>query len=117
MYEIKVERRRNEGTLTYSNGGVSVNTSCWWDPAVKIPALTYSGCSATHMTRKLNSRGELREGIYIPGVPGRSGIFIHMGTNAGWSDGCIVIIESELLRIWNDITPHNGENVTVTVRG
>jgi hypothetical protein len=38
-----------------------------------------------------------------------------MGTNAEWSDGCIVIVESEIKKIYNDILPKDGKNITVNV--
>ncbi|MBI3469279.1 MAG: L,D-transpeptidase [Planctomycetes bacterium] len=113
-YTIDIKRGKDSGTLTYS-GGVSVSTTCWWDPKRKIPARTYTGCSATTMATKKNSLGKPREAIFFPDVPGYKGIFIHMGTNAAWSDGCIVIAEAEIKKIYNDILPKDGKNVTVTV--
>lgn len=116
-YSITVKRPKGSedtGTLSYS-GKVSVVTKCWWDAEKKIPAGTYGGCSATTMSTKKNSKGQPREGVYIPGVPGFRGIFVHMGSGPGWSDGCIVIRESEMLKIWNDIDPKDGRNVTVMV--
>ncbi len=67
------------------------------------------------MDQKLNSKGNPREAIYIPDT-GFVGIFIHMGTGPTWSDGCIVIPESKLLEIYNNIKPKNAGNVTVIVR-
>ncbi|MAY74312.1 MAG: hypothetical protein CMJ31_06220, partial [Phycisphaerae bacterium] len=96
-------------------GSKAFTTNCWWDPAVRIPAGTYSGCSATRMRTKTNSRGEKREGVFLPSVPGHRGIFVHMGTNSSWSDGCIVLPERQMLDMWNDIEPKNGRNVTVHV--
>ena len=68
-----------------------------------------------HYGIKKNSAGNPREAIYLPSVPGYSGIFIHMGSSSAWSDGCIVIAESEIKRIYNDVTPKDGHNVTVEV--
>jgi hypothetical protein len=113
-YSINVRRGKKNGTLTYS-GGAIVSTTCWWDPVKKIPAGTYTGCSATTMAKKKNSSGQPREAIFLPNVPGFKGIFIHMGTGPGWSDGCVVIVETEILRIYNDILPKNGKNVTVII--
>lgn len=49
----------------------------------------------------------------------RWGIFIHRGGKQTriheWSEGCIVISHSELLKIWHDI-PLNGKNVMVEIR-
>lgn len=114
-YSITVKRGAQQGDLSYA-GSISVQATCWWDPQKKIPAGTYTGCSATTMATKTNSAGNPREAVFIPNVPGFTGIFIHLGTNAAWSDGCIVINESDLLRIYNDITPKNGQNVTVVVQ-
>ena len=115
-YEIKVVRGKEKGTLTFKHGSVSVNTTCWWKLTNAIPAKTYTKCSATWMSSKKNSKGQKREGIYLPDdQTGKRGIFIHMGKNASWSDGCIVCLEEEVLKIWNAITPKNGFNVTVVV--
>lgn len=52
------------------------------------------------MDKKKNSIGTPREGIFLPNdQSNRIGIFIHMGTSAAWSEGCIVIDEQELLTI------------------
>jgi hypothetical protein len=107
-YTISVKRGKADGTLSYS-GSISVSTKCWWDIANKIPAAEYPGCSKTMMHSKH------RKAIFIPDVPGHTGIFIHKGTSASWSKGCIVIAESQMLKIWNDITPEDGRNVTVEV--
>ncbi len=115
-YTIKVNRGKKDGTLKFNQGAVNVSTKCWWDPKVKIPARTYTGCSATTMRSKKNSKGNPREGIFIPSVPGHKGIFIHMGTSAAWSDGCIVIKEIDLLKIYNAIVPKNGKNTDVIVK-
>ena len=114
-YLIQVSRQKSEGELRFAYNSLVVKTTCWWDLNNKIPAGTYRGCSATTMSTKRNSAGGAREGIFIPGVPGHSQIFIHMGTSAAWSDGCIVIDETEMLRIYNAITPKNGHNVTVEI--
>jgi hypothetical protein len=113
-YEITVRRGKTKGTLTYS-GGISVTSTCWWDLKRKIPAATYPGCSATTMNTKLNSKKKPREAIFLPNVKGFKGIFIHMGTGPDWSDGCVVIVEEDLLKIYNDIVPKNGQNVTVII--
>jgi hypothetical protein len=113
-YKITVTRGKSSGKLTYS-GGISFTCKCWWDLAKKIPAATYAGCSATTMTTKKNSKGQPREAIFIPNVKGFKGIFIHMGTSPNWSDGCVVISEPYLLKIYNDVHPKNKANVTVAV--
>jgi len=38
-----------------------------------------------------------------------------MGTGPAWSDGCIVIEEPEMLKIYSAITPKNAQNVTVEI--
>jgi len=113
-YKITVERGKSEGTLTYK-GSIDLSTKCWWDLVKKIPSGTYPGCSATTMNKKKNSAGNPREAIYIPDVLGFSGIFIHMGKSSNWSDGCILISESEIKKIYDDIKPKDGRNVTVEV--
>ena len=113
-YTITVVRGKNSGTLSYS-GGISLETTCWWNKAKKIPAGTYSGCSATTMQTKKNSLGQPREAVFLPNVKGFTGIFVHMGNSPAWSDGCIVIVEPQMLKIYADIVPKNGKNVTVIV--
>ena len=114
QFTIKVRRGKTSGTLTYK-GTFELETTCWWDLAKRIPAQEYSGCSATTMATKKNSSGNPREAIFLPNVPGFTGIFVHMGNSAAWSDGCIVIEEQLIKQIYNDIVPKNGRNVTVTV--
>jgi hypothetical protein len=114
IYKISVKRGKREGELTYK-GSINLSTKCWWDLRRKIPARTYNRCSATTMKTKRNTAGNPREAIFIPTVPGYSGIFIHMGRNSRWSDGCIVIKENELKKIYDDIKPKDGRNVTVEV--
>jgi hypothetical protein len=67
------------------------------------------------MDSKLNSAKKPREAVFIPNVAGFKGIFIHMGTGPNWSDGCVVIKEPEIKKIYNDIAPKNGKNVTVVI--
>lgn len=119
IYTVNVKRGPKNGTLTFSAPGKKITTPCYWDLAAKIPAGTYTGCSATTMARKKNSAGKPREAIFIPNVPGFSGIFIHMGKPPfeKWSDGCIVIEESKIIEIHNAISPKDGHNVTVTITG
>ncbi|WP_444930769.1 L,D-transpeptidase family protein [Microbulbifer sp. SSSA002] len=118
-YKIEVVREltKGKGVLTYDYGSVSVSTECWFELADPIPAKTYIGCAATRMATKKNSRGKQREAIYIPdGQTKRRGIFIHMGSSPAWSDGCIVIEEEEVIKIWNSIQPKEARNVTVVVK-
>ena len=119
-YTIEIFRKTsNSGVLNYC-GSFNATFPCWWDPADQVNAGTYLGCSKTFLDQKTNSKGNKREGIYWPNVPGRTGIFIHYwpGPTAElskWSDGCTVVLESDMLKMWNDITPSNGGNVTVKV--
>ena len=118
-YVIEVGRNitSGTGTLKYSSGSVSVDTSCWFEIQNTITAKTYINCSATRMDKKKNSTGTPREGIFLPNdQTNRTGIFIHKGTSAAWSEGCIVVDEQELLKIWNSISPKNAKNVTVKIK-
>lgn len=119
MYTITIKRSSKQGTLSFSGAGKSITTSCYWDPVKKIPAGTYLSCSATTMANKKNSAGKAREAVFIPGVKGFSGIFIHMGKPpyASWSDGCIVIDEAKMIEIYNLINPKDGHNVKVVITG
>ncbi len=118
-YIIEVQRNllKGTGTLTYTFGTVSVSTTCWFEQANPIPAKRYTGCYATHMNSKTNSKGKKREAIYLPDEQtGRGGIFIHMGNSAAWSEGCIVIKEAQVIKMWNSIHPKETNNVTVIVK-
>lgn len=120
-YTINVVRGPDSGILTFQHGNVSVDTKCWWDKEVKIDAGSYTGY-ATRMANKYNADGTKRQAIWLGiGVPVNNnarksnGIFIHKGTSAAWSDGCIVIEEQEVLKIWNAIDPKETGNITVVV--
>ena len=118
-YTINVERELSKatGTLSYHHGDACVETSCWYQLENPIPEKVYTGCSATYMQTKKNSKGTEREGVYIPDEQThREGIFLHMGVDPSWSEGCIVIEEEEMLKIWNSINPKDGHNVTVIVK-
>lgn len=107
-YQIKINRKTNQ--LLYKGNTVEVNTRCWWDTKNEIPAGRYTSCSKTRMS------GKQYEAIYLPDAQtGKSGIFIHKGTGSSSSEGCFVIPEQEMLKIWNDIETENGKNVTVIV--
>ncbi|MEI2782070.1 MAG: L,D-transpeptidase family protein [Candidatus Competibacter sp.] len=120
-YTINVVRGPDSGILTFQSGGVSVDTQCWWDKDVKVDAGSYTGY-ATRMANKYNADGTKRQAIWLgTGVPVNNnarksnGIFIHKGTSAAWSDGCIVIEEKEVLKIWNAIDPKETGNITVVI--
>ncbi len=119
-YTVTVTRTGDTGKLEFSSGSVSLNETCYWDPNVKIAAGTYVNCSKTRMTSKKDSvTGELRPGIYLPDavVPGTDNhsIFIHEGKDASWSDGCIVLDRTKMMKMWNELQPNDGRNVTVKV--
>lgn len=119
MYTITVKRSGSKGTLSFTSAGKTITTPCYWDPLKKIPAGTYLSCSATTMANKKNSKGKPREAVFIPGVKGFSGIFVHMGKPpyASWSDGCIVIDEGKMIEIYELISPKDGRNVKVEITG
>lgn len=129
-FTIIVERGEHEGTLKFSHGTVSVNTRCWWDEANRIDTGTYTGY-ASWMANKQEPDGlpcpwknnnKYRPGIWFgKGVKSQGGtkvndqIFIHKGTSAAWSDGCIVCASGEVLKIWNEVTPKDAPNVSIIV--
>src|SRR5690606_13165419 len=97
------------------HGDVQVNTECVWDPKVVVVAGTYTGYATTMATKK-------RPGIWFgKGVPiahrtrKSNDIFIHEGKDVSWSDGCIVAAKSEVLKIWNAISPKEQPNVTIEI--
>ncbi len=102
--------------LFYNHDDILVSTTCWFERENPIQEKEYICCSATVMGTNRNSMGQPREAIFLPNnQTNRAGIFIHMGTSPAWSEGCIVIEEEEILRIWNTIHPKNAGNVTVIV--
>jgi len=118
-YSITVTRDGIDNGQCVYNGSFKHVCNCWWDPPDAIPAGTYSGCSATYMASAKNSTGGKREAVFLPGVPKRTGIFLHYWPGKDlkvWSDGCILLLEPDILLIWNDITPKDGKNVTVKVQ-
>ena len=109
-YTIDVTRGEKDGKLVCS--AAKVSTTCWWDMTNKkgvIPAGTYKGCSATTMATKKH------KSVFIPGVTGWSGIFIHPGSSSKASAGCIVIKSKEMDKLYDAIDPKDGKNVTVKV--
>ena len=59
--------------------------------------------------------GRYRMRYYANGTKSSNEIFIHGGSNASWSDGCIVANRGEVLKIWNTIHPKENANVLVKV--
>jgi hypothetical protein len=121
-FEIKVTRGQGKGRLLFSHGDVKVDTDCWWDPAVKIKAGTYTGYATRMATKTDGSDGGKREGIWLGhDVPCGHGtrtsdeIFIHKGMSPTWSDGCIVAAEDQVVKMWLSINPKDQPNVTIVV--
>lgn len=44
-----------------------------------------------------------------------NGFFIHKGTSASWSDGCIVMPGAKVYQMWSEITPKESGNITVNI--
>lgn len=109
-YTIAIKRGEKDGTLSCSKA--KVKTICWWDmknKKGKIPAGNYKNCSATQMASKKY------DAVFISGVAGWKGIFIHQGSGPKASKGCIVIKKKEMQKLFDAIDPKNGKNVTVKV--
>jgi hypothetical protein len=121
-YTINVVRDGVRGRVIFSHGAVEVNTECWWDPKVVIDSGTYVGY-ATRMDNKHDGRGgKKREAIWFgKKIPVNrfkryaKGIFMHKGTDAGWSDGCVVCENSEILKIWDAVAQKDMPNIEVNV--
>lgn len=121
-FEITVVRGQSKGKLKFSHDQVKVDTVCWWDSKVKIDAGEYTGYATRMANKSDGSDGGKRQGIWLGkdvpyknGTKFSDGIFIHKGTSAVWSDGCIVAHENEVVKIWNAIHPKEKGNVTVKV--
>ena len=107
-YEITI--RRGSGTtgrLSCPAVGVS-EIACFWKKDKRIPVGTYKGCSTTKMDSKQ------KHAIFIPDVVGFKGIFIHKGKGPGSSDGCIIVPEEVIEKMWAAI-PADQKNITVKV--
>ncbi|GJL49586.1 MAG: hypothetical protein NPIRA01_08130 [Nitrospirales bacterium] len=122
-YVINIKRGKNKGKLKFTHGATSVDTTCWWDSAVKVDVGEYTSY-ATRMANKNDgiTGNKKREAIWLGrNVPVNKNtrksneIFVHKGTSAAWSDGCIVIANSEVMKIWNAVTPKEAGNITVKI--
>lgn len=116
-YTVRISRPKGadveEGTLDFTDGGVTIKAKCWWDKSNRIDAGTYTKCSKTHMdTAKI-------EAIYLPdAVSKKSGekeIFVHRGASPANSLGCIAVDSDFFATLWNHLAPLNGFNITVIV--
>lgn len=119
---INVVRGKDCGMLSFDYGNVRVETKCWWDPTNKVDAGTYTGAATRMASKKDGFDGGNREAIYLGlGVPCNdrsrtcNGIFIHKGTSAIWTVGCIVADQHEVLRIWQCINPKDQYIVSINV--
>ena len=109
-YEIVVTRGPGtEGTLTCLAANVK-DVKCHWEKGKRIPAGTYPKCSTTIMATKNH------KSVFIPDVPGFTGIFIHPGSGPQDSDGCIVADKVHVEKIYSKI-PRDQKNITVKVVG
>jgi len=121
-FTVTVERTAaDRGRLRFEHGGVRVDAPAFWDPQKRIAAGNYRGCSKTRMATKTDSvTGEQRPAIFLPTAvapdTGNNTIFIHEGSDPGWSDGCIVLPRDDMMRMWNAVHPPDARNVTVEVR-
>jgi hypothetical protein len=121
-FEINIVRGMHKGRMTFKSGDVSVNTDCWWDPDVRIVAGTYTGYATRMATKGDGSDGGKRQAIWLGkkvpynrGTKFSDGIFIHKGTSAAWSEGCVVAPEAQVVAMWIAINPKDVANVTVNV--
>jgi hypothetical protein len=121
-YEIRVTRGPRKGRLIFASGDVAVDTDCWWDPDVRISPGTYTGYATRMATKNDGSDGGKREAIWLGkdvpygnGTRTSDGIFIHKGTSPSWSDGCIVIAEDQVVKMWLSINPKERPIVAVEV--
>lgn len=121
-YQVTIKRRGSLGTLVFQGYGTSVNTTCWWDPKHVILAGDYPSWRTRMATKTDSVTKEKRPGIWLgKGVPygdgtkTSDGIFIHEGVGPSWSDGCIVCKRTEMMKMWDAITPEKFANVQVTV--
>lgn len=117
-YTIDIQRptgsQVDKGTLTLTDGGLSITSDCWWDPNNRIDAGTYTKCSKTVMDSLKH------DAIYLPDaiskVSGKKEIFIHHGTSSTNSLGCFAVDTENFKTLYAHIKPLNGQNVTVVVR-
>ncbi len=117
-YTININRPTGDlidkGTLTFTDGGLSITSDCWWDPSNRIDAGTYTKCSKTVMdTLKI-------DGIYLPDAiskaSGKKEIFIHHGTSSKNSLGCVAVDTENFKTLYSHIQPKNGQNITVVIK-
>jgi hypothetical protein len=117
-YTVRISRPKGadveEGTLDFTDGGVTIQAKCWWDKSNRIDAGTYTKCSKTHM----DSPPKI-EAIYLPDAvskkSGKNEIFVHRGESPANSLGCIAVHSDSFATLWNHLAPLNGFNITVIV--
>lgn len=122
-FKIDVLRKGKDGILTFRHAAITISETCWWDPDVVVDAGTYTGYATRMANKSDGTDGGKREAIWLgKKVPVNgnsrmaSGIFIHKGTSAAWSDGCIVMQGAKVYEMWTTITPKETANILVTVR-
>ena len=112
QYTIDIELGRTDGTLAFEHGNINVSTRCWWNLSKpKLKEGSYGGI-------KTNMASSGYRAIWLPdavGSKGKHDIFIHSGSGPSDSQGCIVIRQPELARIWLTIQPPNIKNISVRV--
>jgi hypothetical protein len=117
-YTIDIQRPTGDsvdkGKLTFTDGGLSITSDCWWDPNNRIDAGTYTKCSKTVMDTLKH------DAIYLPDavskVSGKKEIFIHHGTSSANSLGCFAVSTENFKILYAHIQPKNGQNITVVVK-
>lgn len=102
-----------QGSISFASGDVVVCTDCWYKSTTPIQnGNTYTG-AATRMANKTDSvTGMKRPGIFIKEF-GSRGIFIHEGSNVGWSDNCVVLHRNSMMAIWDHIVGQGDQEKEV----
>jgi|GEM_PF-3581294 hypothetical protein len=109
---------KDTGTLLLSGFSFSARETCWWNADWVIAARCYQGYPY-YMGKKYDGTAgnglphgttgtqNYREAVHFGqgvkwnnGKNSNDGVFLHRGTDPGWSDGCIVTRSDLVYQIW-----------------
>ena len=114
MASLTVERQDNgKATFTYVNGTFTKTASGFWDDATPWASGNYK----LNFAVKTNTQND---SFYLQGTAPRTGILIHHGTSSYWSEGCLIVNQSFIDAVYNNLEAKNidtsaGEPVPFSV--
>ncbi|WP_148293773.1 calcium-binding protein [Azospirillum sp. B4] len=95
-------------TFTYTYDGEPKTATGFWDDATPWE----SGSYAMDFAVKSNTG---KDSFRLENVYSRTGILIHNGTSVNWTEGCLIVSQSFIDSIYNDLKAHNIDTTVNTV--